>query len=193
MGANSISWNHRMVWVGRNLKAHLVPTPGMGRAATQQLGLPRAPSNLASSASGDGAPQLLWEVPHHPILPLYDNFCSLPGSNQAASSRAGHQHTATKCYGFPWNWGICTALTCCPAGQGFLTIVLTLQTTAWHHRHSISILLHGAFKGAAGKMQKTQLELRSVSTFLWDKPTAAGTSRYWTPFLKTLSGTQQPG
>jgi len=32
----------------------------MGRAATQQLRLPRAPSNLALSTSRDGAPQLSW-------------------------------------------------------------------------------------------------------------------------------------
>jgi len=42
----------------------------MGRAAPHQLRLPRAPSNLALSASRDGAPQLLWvpvPVPHCPL------------------------------------------------------------------------------------------------------------------------------
>jgi len=32
----------------------------MGRAATHQLRLPRAPSNLALSAFRDGTPQFLW-------------------------------------------------------------------------------------------------------------------------------------
>jgi len=42
----------------------------MGRAAPHQLRLPRAPSNMALSASRDGAPQLLWAAvpaPHHPL------------------------------------------------------------------------------------------------------------------------------
>jgi len=47
------------------------PQPcAMGRAAPHQLGLPRAPSNLALSTSRDGAPQLLWAAvpgPHHPL------------------------------------------------------------------------------------------------------------------------------
>ena len=49
-----------MIWVGRNLTAHPTPNPIVGRAAPHQLRLPRAPSNLALSASRDGAPQLLW-------------------------------------------------------------------------------------------------------------------------------------
>jgi len=59
-----------MAWIERDLKAHTAPTPAMGRAAPYQLRLPRAPSNLALSASRDGAPQLLWAaVPasHHPL------------------------------------------------------------------------------------------------------------------------------
>ena len=32
--------NHRMVWVGRDLKAHPVPPRAVGRAATQQLSCP---------------------------------------------------------------------------------------------------------------------------------------------------------
>jgi len=45
-----------MVWVERDLKAHPVLTPLLvGRAATHQLRLPSAPSNLAMNASGDGA------------------------------------------------------------------------------------------------------------------------------------------
>jgi len=32
---------------GRDLEDHQTPTPAMGRAATHQLRLPRAPSNLA--------------------------------------------------------------------------------------------------------------------------------------------------
>jgi len=44
----------------------------VGRAAPHQLRLPRAPSNLALSASRDGAPQLLWAAgpaPHHTLPP----------------------------------------------------------------------------------------------------------------------------
>jgi len=35
-----------MAWVGRDLKDHQVPTPAVGRAATHQLRLLRAPSSL---------------------------------------------------------------------------------------------------------------------------------------------------
>jgi len=42
------------VWVGRNLKAHPAPTFCHGHIAP-----PRAPSNLALSASRDAHPQLL--------------------------------------------------------------------------------------------------------------------------------------
>jgi len=44
-----------MAWDGRNLKDHLVLSPDVGRAATQQMRLPRAPSNLAFNISRDGA------------------------------------------------------------------------------------------------------------------------------------------
>jgi len=53
-----------------NLKAYPAPPRAMGRAAPHQLRLPRAPSNLALSASRDGAQQLLWAavpVPHRPL------------------------------------------------------------------------------------------------------------------------------
>jgi len=57
-----------MVWVGRVFRAHAAATPAIGRAAPPQLRLPRAPSNLAVSASRDGAPQLLWAAaPHYPL------------------------------------------------------------------------------------------------------------------------------
>ena len=42
-----------MAYLERELKAHTAPTPAMGRAAPHQLRLPRAPSNLALSASRD--------------------------------------------------------------------------------------------------------------------------------------------
>ena len=45
-----------MVWVQKDLKEHPVPNPAVGRAALHQLRLPMAPSNLASSASRNGAP-----------------------------------------------------------------------------------------------------------------------------------------
>jgi len=47
-----------MARVGRDLTAHSAPTHGQG--CHHQLRLPRAPSNLALSASRDGEPQLLW-------------------------------------------------------------------------------------------------------------------------------------
>ena len=51
---SAIFRDHRIIeWlVGRELKA--LP-PAMGRAASHQLRLPRAPSNLALSTSMDGA------------------------------------------------------------------------------------------------------------------------------------------
>lgn len=49
-------WNHRMSWVGRDLKAHTAQPAALGRAASHQLILPRAPSNSAWSTSRDGAP-----------------------------------------------------------------------------------------------------------------------------------------
>jgi len=44
-----------MAWVGRDLKPAQFQPPAMGRAAPHQLGLPRAPSSLALSASRGGA------------------------------------------------------------------------------------------------------------------------------------------
>jgi len=49
--------------------AHPAPLCAVGRAAPHQLRPPRAPSNLALSATRDGASQLLWAsvpAPHHP-------------------------------------------------------------------------------------------------------------------------------
>jgi len=46
-----------MAWFGRDLKVHPVPQPAMGRAAIQQIRLPRALSNLALNASMDGVPK----------------------------------------------------------------------------------------------------------------------------------------
>jgi len=44
-----------MVWVGRDLKAHSVPTPLPWAGCPYKLMLPRAPSNLALNISRDGA------------------------------------------------------------------------------------------------------------------------------------------
>jgi len=63
-----------MVWVRKDLKDHLAPTPAMGRAAPPQLRLPSAPSHLALSASRDGAPQLLWAAVPAPHCPLGKAF-----------------------------------------------------------------------------------------------------------------------
>ena len=52
------------------------PISAVGRAAPHQLRLPRAPSNLALSASRDGAPQLLWAAVPAPHCPLGKEFPS---------------------------------------------------------------------------------------------------------------------
>lgn len=46
------SWSHRVVLVGRVLKACLVPTLAMGKDTSQQFRLPRAPFILALNAQG---------------------------------------------------------------------------------------------------------------------------------------------
>lgn len=46
----------------------------MGRAATQQLRLPRAPSRLASSTSRSGAPTALWAALPAPHQSLSKGF-----------------------------------------------------------------------------------------------------------------------
>ena len=56
------------------LKITQFQPPAMGRAAPHQLRLPRAPSNLALSASRDGAPQLLWAAVPAPHCPLCEKF-----------------------------------------------------------------------------------------------------------------------
>jgi len=58
-----------MVSVGRDLKAHPVPTPAMGWFPPHQLRLPRTPFSLALGTSRDGAPSAIWAAapgPHHP-------------------------------------------------------------------------------------------------------------------------------
>lgn len=47
-------WNHRVVWVERNLKAHPVPMPAVSRDISHQLRLHRA-SSIALSTSRDRA------------------------------------------------------------------------------------------------------------------------------------------
>jgi len=53
------SQNQRMAWVGGDLKDHPVPISAVGSAVTHsvrhQFRFPRAPSNLASNTSRDGA------------------------------------------------------------------------------------------------------------------------------------------
>ena len=51
---------------------HSPPSPNPCRP--HQLRLPRAPSNLALSASRDGAPQLLWAAVPAPHRPLSENL-----------------------------------------------------------------------------------------------------------------------
>jgi len=45
-----------MAWIGRDFRDHPVLPNAMGRAASHQLRLPRAPSNRALGAFRDGAP-----------------------------------------------------------------------------------------------------------------------------------------
>ncbi|KAM4755607.1 farnesyl pyrophosphate synthase isoform 2-T2 [Cyanocitta cristata] len=55
------SQNHRLVWVGRDIKDHLVPLPCHGRDTFHCPNLLQAPSNLALDTSRDsGQLQLLW-------------------------------------------------------------------------------------------------------------------------------------
>ena len=61
-----------MEWLGLEgtLKTIQFQPPAMGRIATHQIRLPRAPSSLALSTSKDGAPTALWAAvpgPHHPL------------------------------------------------------------------------------------------------------------------------------
>jgi len=44
-----------MIWVGRDFKDYLVPTPAMGRDTFHQTRLLKAPSSLALNTSREGA------------------------------------------------------------------------------------------------------------------------------------------
>lgn len=59
-----------LAWAGRDNKAHPIPTPYCCLVTTHQIRLPKAPYNLASNASRDGASHLLWPncwvLHHHP-------------------------------------------------------------------------------------------------------------------------------
>ena len=68
------SQNHRMVGLEGPSKLTQPQPPSIGRAAPQQLRVPRAPSNLALSASRDGSPQLLWAAVPGPHRPLGKEF-----------------------------------------------------------------------------------------------------------------------
>ena len=69
-----------MAWFGRDLKAHPAPNPAVGRAAPHQLRLPRAPSNLALSASRDVAPTASLGSPCQSLTALSAKHF-LPASN----------------------------------------------------------------------------------------------------------------
>ena len=58
----------------RDLKDYLVPAPCCGQGCHPAAQLPRAPFNLALSASRDGAPQLLWAAVPVPHCPLSEEF-----------------------------------------------------------------------------------------------------------------------
>lgn len=53
--ANIESGNNRMVWIERELRYHLLPTPCHGGNIFHWIRLLRAPSNLTSGISRDGA------------------------------------------------------------------------------------------------------------------------------------------
>jgi len=50
-----LQWNHRMAWVGRDLKDCLFPTSSCGQGCRTTNQLPTAPLNLALSTHNDGA------------------------------------------------------------------------------------------------------------------------------------------
>jgi len=70
--------------------------PVVGRAATHWIRLPRTTSNLALSASRDGAPQLLWAAVPGPHCPLIKEKEKKSLAEKASPSEA---HTQTA---LPW-------------------------------------------------------------------------------------------
>lgn len=62
------TWNHRLGWVGSDLKAHPIPAPGRGRDPSQQSGFQALPNlSLAESLSASlrslsGLPEPAWAV-----------------------------------------------------------------------------------------------------------------------------------
>ena len=69
------SQNHRMAWADRDLNAHPAPTMYRGQGCHPPAQAVQAPSNVALSASRDGAPQLLWAAvpaPHRPLSKVYN-------------------------------------------------------------------------------------------------------------------------
>ena len=65
--------HHRIFKVRKDLKTHPVPPRAVGRAATQQLRLLRAPYNLALNLQGWGttAHRQAVPVPHCPLTEIF--------------------------------------------------------------------------------------------------------------------------
>lgn len=58
-------------WIGKDLKAHPVPTTCCGLVSTYQIRLPRASSNLTCNTSVVGHPQLPWGTCARASYPLW--------------------------------------------------------------------------------------------------------------------------
>jgi len=72
----SVLRNHRMVWVGMDLKDNPVPAPCQGEGISQQLRLCRAPS-VALGTSRDGAPAALGSSARACMIMVYCTLCFL--------------------------------------------------------------------------------------------------------------------
>lgn len=56
--------NHRTVWVGRDLKAHLIPLPCHGNTPSHQPRLFPDPSSLTLSTARDGVMRITAKLPN---------------------------------------------------------------------------------------------------------------------------------
>lgn len=63
-----------MIWLGRNLKDHLISKLCHEQVAIHQMRLPKAQCDLALSTSRDRHSQLLWAAVLGPHCPLSEEF-----------------------------------------------------------------------------------------------------------------------
>jgi len=69
--------DHRLAWVGTDLKEHPVLSPAVERDTSPQIRLPRAPSNLAFGTSRDGTSTALWAAvsgTHHSLAEKFPPY-----------------------------------------------------------------------------------------------------------------------